>query len=82
MNKEQEQQARKALELAIELSGGQRALARLCGGRVTQVHVHNWLNRNKVKALPCEYVIKIEKALNHKVTRYQFRPDIYPLNEF
>jgi DNA-binding transcriptional regulator YdaS (Cro superfamily) len=82
MNTDHEQQAKKALELAIELAGGQRALARLCGGKVTQVHVRNWLHRNKKKALPCEYVLRVEKALNGKISRYEFRPDIYPLDEF
>ena len=64
-----------ALQLAIELAGGQSALARLCGGRVKQAHVWNWLNRNR--ALPSEHARTVEEALGGKVTRYQLRPDVF-----
>lgn len=82
MNTTTQQKMYDALARAIGLAGGQKAFARLCGGHVRQGHVYNWLHRNKKKALPCEYVLKIEKALNKQITRYEFRPDIYPPEEF
>lgn len=81
MNNKMQQQMYVSLIKAIELAGGQKALARLCGEPVKQGHVYNWLHRNKKRCLPCEYVIKIEKALNGQISRYEFRPDIYPPNE-
>jgi DNA-binding transcriptional regulator YdaS (Cro superfamily) len=70
-------QAHEGLIKAIEEAGGQRALAKLCGDKVSQGHVYNWLHRNKNKGLPPQYVLKIEKALGGKLTRYQLRPDIF-----
>lgn len=66
-----------ALKKAIELAGGQSALAKICG--VKQQHVWNWINRDK-KISP-EHVIPIEKGLDGKITRHDLRPDIYPNEE-
>lgn len=66
-----------ALKKAVELAGGQTSLARLCGNIFTQKHVYNWLYRsNRVSA---KHAIAIEKALKNQVTRYELRPDIYPI---
>lgn len=63
-----------ALKKAISIAGGQGSLAKILG--IKQSYVWNWLNRdNKV---PAEYVLKIEEAVNGRVTRYELRPDIYP----
>ena len=78
MNTQHKKQSYKALLEAVACAGGQKALARICGDKITQVHVRNWLYRNKKKCLPAEYAIKVEKALNGKITRQQLRPDIYP----
>jgi len=65
----------KALERAVELAGGQTALARQLGGPVKQGHVWNWLNRDG-KAPP-EYVFKIERATGGKVRARELRPDMF-----
>lgn len=63
-----------ALERAVELAGGQTALATSIG--VKQTHVWNWLNRDK--RVPAERVIAVEQATNGRVSRHELRPDIYP----
>lgn len=70
MNEKQKKQAFEKLKKAIELVGGQTALARICG--VQQSTVFGW------KRAPAERAIQIEKATNAKVTRYELRPDLYP----
>lgn len=68
-----------ALKRAIDLAGGQSALARdICavGGYARQCHVSAWLNRNK--KVPASQVIRVEKAVNGAVTRHELRPDLYP----
>ncbi len=65
----------KALEKAVDLAGGQTALANLLG--VTQGRIWNWLNRDQ-KVSP-EMVIAIETATGGKVSRHDLRPDIYPI---
>ena len=64
-----------ALEKAVELAGGQTALASCIG--VKQTHVWNWLNRDK--RVPAERVIAIEQATHGRVSRHALRPDIYPV---
>ncbi len=61
-----------ALKEAVEIAGGQTALASLIG--VKQGHVWNWLN--KAKKVPAEQVIPIETATG--VHRSRLRPDLYP----
>lgn len=65
-----------ALQKAIEIVGGQTALANKIGEPVKQAHVWNWLNRDGV--VPAEHVLKIEAATDGAVTRHELRPDIYP----
>lgn len=62
------------LQNAVEIVGGQVALARILGGRVRQGHVWQWLNRNWA---PAEYCRAIESATEGKVTRYDLRPDVF-----
>lgn len=62
-----------ALNRAIEVLGGQSALARACG--VRQGHVWHWLNKSR--KVPGDYVLTIEAATNGAVTRYELRPDIF-----
>ncbi len=63
-----------ALKKAVEIAGGQTALAELIGS--TQGHVSKWLERNYV---PPEFVLTIERATG--VSRHELRPDIYPVEE-
>lgn len=63
-----------ALERAIKIAGGQRALATACG--VKQGHIWNWLNRDK--KVPADLVIPVARATDYQVTPHQLRPDIYP----
>lgn len=56
---------------AIEVAGGQTALAKAIG--VTQGHVSSWLRRGNV---PADKVIKIEAVTN--IPRYELRPDVFP----
>lgn len=62
------------LQRAIEILGGQSALARACGKK--QAHVWYWLNRSG--RVPAEQAITIEQATGGEVSRHDLRPDIYP----
>jgi DNA-binding transcriptional regulator YdaS (Cro superfamily) len=69
-----------ALQRAIDVAGGQSALAASVNEfssirKINQSHVWNWLNRGK-KGVPPEFVIPIEKVTG--VHRHELRPDIYP----
>ncbi len=63
----------RALLKAIKICGSQSALARKLS--ITPQQIGKWLRAGHI---PAERVIQIELALNHEVTRYQLRPDIYP----
>ena len=65
-----------ALATAVEIVGGQAALARILG--VTQPNVWHWLHKSE--RVPGEYVLKIEAATGGKVSRHDLRPDLYPPN--
>jgi len=69
---EQEPTPFEALTEAVEIAGGQSALARICGK--AQPTVWKWLQTSK--RLPPEHVIAVEAATG--VSRYFLRPDIYP----
>lgn len=60
------------IKRAVELAGGQCALARLCGKR--QGHVSFWLRSPKVSA---EVAVLIEAALDGAISKEEFRPDIF-----
>lgn len=64
----------KALEKAIDLAGGQSALGRMIGK--DQRTIWAWINTTQ--KVPAEDVIKIESAVDGKVTRHDLRPDVYP----
>ncbi|HEX2794685.1 MAG TPA: helix-turn-helix domain-containing protein [Croceicoccus sp.] len=63
-----------ALEKAVELAGGQSALARVCD--VAQPSVWKWLQSSK--RLPAEHVLAVEAETG--ISRHDLRPDIYPRN--
>jgi len=63
-----------SLEKAVEIVGGQSALADAIG--VSQARVWNWLNRDA--AMPAEYYIPIALATNWKVTPHQLNERVYP----
>ena len=63
-----------ALQKAIEIVGGQTALARHLG--LKQPHIWQWLNVSK--RVPAEFVLEIERATAGRVSRHELRPDIYP----
>jgi DNA-binding transcriptional regulator YdaS (Cro superfamily) len=58
------------LERAVEIAGGQAALARKIGGRVRQQHIYYWLRHE----VPAKYCVDIERATG--ISRYELRPDI------
>jgi|GEM_PF-4734551 len=63
-------------ERVIEVLGGQAATARIA--ECSQQTVGYWLQ--KKRAIPAEYVLKIEAALFERgvpISRYQIRPDVY-----
>lgn len=60
-----------ALERAVELAGGQSALARAIGK--SQSHIWHWLK--VAKRVPAEAAVAIEKATG--VSRKDLRPDLY-----
>jgi len=70
-----------ALEKAVEIATGQKALADelslICNRPVKQAHVWNWLNTTR-DGVPGEYVIPICAAIDYQVTPHELRPDLYP----
>lgn len=76
-----------ALQQAVEVLGGQEALARrltqIMGEPVSQGRIWNWLNRDR--RVPGEAVLPIEQATREKgrqVSRHRLRPDLYPPEEY
>jgi len=74
-----------ALEKAVDVLGGQSALARVCGGTVKQQHVYNWLNRDK--RLPDRYAMRIQQATSEKdgertVYAWELCPEAFPSHMF
>ncbi|WP_083956206.1 YdaS family helix-turn-helix protein [Gluconobacter cerinus] len=65
------------LKRAVELCGGQTALAKAIGKK--QAHIWWWLN--KCKKLPSAQAIAIENATGGLVTRAHLRPDIFPVRD-
>jgi DNA-binding transcriptional regulator YdaS (Cro superfamily) len=63
------------VQRAIDLAGGQTALARLIGGKIRQQHVRRWLH---MKRVPAERAVQIEIATNGAVSRSELRPDLWP----
>lgn len=63
-----------ALCLAVDLTGSQGKLARLCG--VSSTAVWKWVQSSK--RLPGEYVLIVEAETG--VARYHLRPDLYPMD--
>lgn len=63
---------RDALKSAIDIAGGQAALARL--RNVAQPTVWGWLHR--IGYVPAEHVLGVEADTG--VSRHDLRPDIYP----
>lgn len=61
-----------ALERAVELVGGQSALAEKIGKK--QAHVAMWFKRGKV---PAEVCADIEGATDGAVTCHDLRPDVF-----
>jgi DNA-binding transcriptional regulator YdaS (Cro superfamily) len=64
-----------ALQRAVDVAGGQKALADRIG--TTQSMVWYWLFKSK-RGVSGEYVIPIERATDGKVSRHELRPDLYP----
>lgn len=62
-----------ALDVAIQLAGGQAKLAEACG--LKQSAVSSWITSGEV---PPELVIKVCEAVFYRVTPHQLRPDLYP----
>lgn len=61
------------VQKAVDLAGGQTALAKLMG--VKQGHVWKWL---RMEQIPAERAIQMELATNGRVTRQELRPDLWP----
>lgn len=68
-----------ALNLAVEILGGQTALAEVCGGNVKQQHVYNWMNRDE--QLPDRHALRVQRATELKgrmVRASQLCPEAFP----
>lgn len=63
-----------AIQKAVEAVGSQSELARRVG--VTPQRVGQWVKCGRV---PAEQVLKIEFACAATVSRFELRPDIYPV---
>lgn len=64
-----------AMRKAVRILGSQIATASALG--VSQMTISVWCKTR----VPAEHVIKIEKLTDGLVTRYDLRPDIYPLED-
>jgi hypothetical protein len=84
-----EEQMHEALVRAVELAGGQTLFAEKLNGAlelltparphaakpIRQQNVDWWMRR--AKKLPAELARAAEVALDGRVTRYEFRPDVF-----
>lgn len=61
-----------ALARAIEMVGNQEIFAQRAG--VSQVAVSKWLKKGYV---PAERVVEAERATDGRITRQEFRPDLF-----
>lgn len=71
-----------ALTKAVQVLGGQSAMAAACGEPVKQQHVYNWLNRDK--KLPPHHALKIQRATADKgdeVKASQLCPEVFADDE-
>lgn len=59
----------------VAIFGSQTELARQLG--VTRSCVNKWVHRQRI---PPHYVIRIEKASEGQITRWEMRPDLYPVD--
>lgn len=64
------------LQRAVEIAGGQTALAALLGPPIKQAHVWWWLEKMDGR-VPPQHCAAIERATEGKVTRHDLRPDIF-----
>ncbi len=60
------------MDRACKIVGNQHELAQLL--KVSDEAVRKW----RLKRVPAERVLQIEKATKNEVTRHQLRPDLYP----
>ena len=70
-----------ALKKAVKVLDGQTSLAAVCGQRVRQQHVYNWLNRDL--KLPEKYALKVQAATSAKgeaVLAHELCPEAFPEN--
>lgn len=75
--------ALEALNKAISVLDGQSALARVCGGKVKQAHVYNWINRDG--GLPAKHAMKVQRACAERgdpVYAYELCPDSFSKSDF
>ena len=68
---------KKALLKAVEIAGGQLALANRLDAKVKQAHVWGWINKTR-DGVPAEHVISVAEATGWAVTPHELRPDLYP----
>ena len=68
--------ARAALQRAIKVVGSQQKLAAALVPPIRQASVARWVKSGRV---PAERAIAVERAAQGRVTRYELRPDLYPL---
>lgn len=68
---------KQAIKRAAAILGSQQALANEIGLK-SQGSISNWIRDGRI---PAEHVLPIEKATKGAVSRYELRPDIYPLEQ-
>ena len=66
--------SRHTLRKAVELAGGQTALATKLGTR--QSTVNSWLRRGR--GIPADQVLDVAEAIDYQLTPHELRPDVYP----
>lgn len=63
------------IQKAVQIAGSQAELARRCG--TSQPRIWQCINRNL--RIPADLVLPIERATDGEVTRFEMRPDLYPV---
>jgi DNA-binding transcriptional regulator YdaS (Cro superfamily) len=65
------------IDKVLRLAGSQAELARRC--HTSQPRIWQCIHRNQ--RVPADLVIPLEKAVDGQVTRFELRPDLYPVEQ-
>lgn len=67
---------RTPLEIAIDIAGGQTAVARKL--KISQQSVFDWIERNRCPSRRVLWLERETERAGKRVPRWRLRPDLYP----